>query len=94
MMRKIFRTIVLALLLSPLAAFSAVDINTADAAALEQVKGIGPARAAAIVKYRSENGPFKSVDELVKVPGIGEKSVEQLRDQLSVGKPAPAPRKN
>lgn len=93
-MRTLFRAIVLALLLSPLSALAAVDINTADTAALEQVKGIGPARAAAIVKYRSENGPFKSVDDLVKVPGIGEKSVEQLRDQLSVGKPAAASKKN
>lgn len=92
-MKKLFGILALALLLSPFGALAAVDINTADAAALEQVKGIGPARAAAIVKYRGEHGPFKSVDELVKVPGIGEKSVEQLRDQLSVGKPAQAGKK-
>jgi competence protein ComEA len=92
-MKKLFGILAFALLLSPFGVSAAVDINTADAAALEQVKGIGPARAAAIVKYRSENGPFKSVDDLVKVPGIGEKSVEQLRDQLSLGQPAQSKKK-
>jgi competence protein ComEA len=92
-MKKLFGILAFALLLTPFGALAAVDINTADAAALEQVKGIGPARAAAIVKYRSNNGPFKSVDDLVKVPGIGEKSVEQLRAQLSVGQPAAAKKK-
>lgn len=89
-MKKLFGMLAFALLLSPFGALAAVDVNTADAAALEQVKGIGPAKAAAIVKYRSDNGPFKSVDDLVNVPGIGEKSVKQLRDQLSVGQPAHA----
>ena len=84
-MKKLFGILVLALLLSALPAHAAVDINTADAAALEQVKGLGPAKAAAIVDYRKANGPFKSVDDLVKVPGIGEKTVEQLRDQVSIG---------
>lgn len=84
-MKKLFGILVLALLLSALPAHAAVDINTADAAALEQVKGLGPAKAAAIVDYRKANGPFKSVDDLVNVPGIGEKTVEQLRDQVSIG---------
>lgn len=84
-MKKLFASLVLALFLAPFGALAAVDVNTADAAALEQIKGVGPARAAAIVKYRNENGPFTSVDELVKVPGIGEKSVEQLRDQVTAG---------
>lgn len=92
-MKKLFGILAFALLLSPFAALSAVDINSADAAALEQVKGIGPAKAAAIVKYRTDNGPFKAVDDLVNVPGIGEKSVEQLRSQLSVGQPAQANKK-
>lgn len=84
-MKKLFGILILALLLSAPPALAAVDINTADAAALEQVKGLGPAKAAAIVDYRKANGPFKSVDDLVKVPGIGEKTVEQLRDQVSIG---------
>lgn len=88
-MTKLLRKLILALaLLAPLAAVAAgqVDINTADAAALEQVKGIGPAKATAIIKFREANGPFTSVDELVRVPGIGEKTLQQLRDQLTAQK--------
>lgn len=86
-MHRLLRTLMLMLALWGCGAFAAttVDINSADATALEQVKGIGPARAAAIVKFRSENGPFKSVDELARVPGIGDKSLEKLRPQLSAG---------
>lgn len=85
-MRKILLTLLLALALSPLCAFATgpIDLNAADAATLEQVKGIGPSKAAAIIKYREQNGPFASVDDLVKVPGIGEKSLLQLREQLTV----------
>ncbi|MDD3609274.1 MAG: helix-hairpin-helix domain-containing protein [Halothiobacillaceae bacterium] len=79
----------LAAVLAPMLAWAApVDVNTADAVALEQVKGIGPKKAEAIVKYRQEHGPFQSLDDLVKVPGIGDKSLEGLRDQLTVSKPA------
>lgn len=86
-MGKLIRAILFALLVTPLHALAMdpVDINTAEPATLEQVKGIGPSKASAIVKYRSENGPFASVDDLVRVPGIGEKSLEQLRDQLTAG---------
>lgn len=88
-MTKLLRTLVLALaLLSPFTATAAgpVDINTADTATLEQVKGIGPAKATAIVEFRESNGPFASVDEFVRVPGIGEKTLQQLRDQLTAQK--------
>jgi len=82
----LIRSLVFAVALAPLAAFAApVDINAADAAALEEVKGIGPVRAKAIVDYRNANGPFVSVDDLTKVAGIGAKSVGQLRDQLTAG---------
>lgn len=88
-MFRFIRSIVFALALVPLAAFAAeVDINTASVEQLEQVKGIGPVKANAIVQYRSENGAFASLDELVKVPGIGEKSLAQFRDQLTVSPPA------
>ena len=57
-----------------------VNINTADAATLaDGLKGVGLKKAEAIVAYRNEHGPFKSVDELVNVKGIGEKSLEKLR---------------
>ena len=58
-----------------------VDINTADASLLETLKGIGPKRAQAILKYRKEYGPFKSVDELVNVHGIGKKFLVDLKNK-------------
>lgn len=86
-MNKLLRSLLFALALFPLAALAEgpVDVNTADAAALETVKGIGPAKAKAIIEYRKANGAFASVDDLTKVPGIGDKSVAQLREQLTVG---------
>lgn len=74
-----------ALATTPLGVSAApLDINTASAAELEALSGIGPAKAEAIVEYRSTNGPFASVDDLVLVSGIGEATVEQLRDDLVV----------
>lgn len=68
-----------------------VDINTADAATLAAViKGVGQAKAEAIVAFRDKNGPFRSIEELSLVQGIGERTVEQNRELLSVGTPAPA----
>lgn len=61
-----------------------VNINTADEAALTSLKGIGSVKAKAILEYRQKNGPFKTVDDLAKVKGIGDKTVSKLRDQLSV----------
>ena len=86
-MIKMLRALLFAVVLSPLGALAAgpVDINTADAAALEQVKGIGPSRAKAIVEYRRANGPFAKVDDLTRVPGIGDKAVGKLRDQVTAG---------
>ena len=52
-------------------AFSQVNINTANVDQLDGLKGIGPTKAKAIVDYRQKNGPFKSVDDLQNVPGIG-----------------------
>lgn len=70
------------------AAWAAVDINSADAKTLQSLNGIGAAKAAAIVKYRSANGPFKSVADLEKVDGIGAATVEKNRANLSIGAPA------
>ena len=61
-----------------------VDINLADAAALETLPGIGPATAAAIIEHRERNGPFASVDGLLEVRGIGEAKLAQLRDLVRV----------
>ena len=62
-----------------------VDINTATEQELETVVGIGPALAARIVEFRSQNGPFQSVDTLVEVRGIGPQTLERMRDQVTVG---------
>jgi competence protein ComEA len=61
-----------------------VNINTADATALETLPGVGPAIAARIIAWRDENGPFRSVDELSAVSGIGEKTLDGMRDQATV----------
>lgn len=64
-----------------------VDINTASAQELAAtIKGVGDKRAAAIIAYREKNGPFKSVDEIAKVPGLGPKVLEENRDNMTTGK--------
>jgi competence protein ComEA len=78
----------IALLIASTAALAggSVNINTASAEMLaEQLDGVGAARAAAIVKYRTENGEFPSVASLVNVSGIGEATLESNRDRLTVG---------
>ncbi|WP_262001084.1 ComEA family DNA-binding protein [Microbacterium sp. Mcb102] len=61
-----------------------VDLNTADQAALETLPRIGPALAERIIAWRDENGRFGSVDDLLAVPGIGEKLLAGLRDGVRV----------
>ncbi|MGE5227150.1 MAG: helix-hairpin-helix domain-containing protein [Planctomycetaceae bacterium] len=61
-----------------------VNINTADEPTLETLNGVGPVTAAAIIKYREENGPFATVDQLDAVSGIGPATLEELRDQVTV----------
>lgn len=56
-----------------------VDLNRAGVDELNLLPGIGPARAARIVKYREANGPFESLADLARVPGIGRECVEKLR---------------
>src|SRR5246127_1397833 len=58
---------------------AAVEVNTADTAALESVKGVGPVHAKAIIDERTKNGPFKDADDLAtRVKGLGTKSVSNL----------------
>ena len=61
-----------------------LNVNTAGAAALEVLPGIGPALAAAIVEHRQRHGPFASVDELVEVSGIGPAKLERIRPLATV----------
>jgi competence ComEA-like helix-hairpin-helix protein len=61
-----------------------VDLNAASPAALDALPGIGPARAASIVQYRARHGPFRSVEDLGRVPGVGPAALARVRDHLVV----------
>ena len=68
----------------PGAGTALVNINTADTAALETLPGVGPATAAAILDDRTKNGPFETVEDLMRVSGIGEKRFARLKDLICV----------
>jgi len=61
-----------------------VNINTADAWLLEALPGIGPVKAQNIIDYRTENGPFLSIEELKNVEGVGEETYNGLKDLITV----------
>ena len=62
-----------------------LDLNTATAAQLQLLPGIGEKLSAAIVAWREEHGPFQKVEELLQVPGIGEKRLAEIRDLVTAG---------
>ena len=62
-----------------------ININTATVEQLQTLSGIGQAKAKAIVAYREDNGYFKSIDELTNVSGIGAKSLDNIRQEITVG---------
>src|SRR5262245_45257856 len=66
------------------AAATVVNLNAATAAELEGLPGIGAKTAARIVEYRQKNGPFKKVEDVMNVRGVGEKNFLKLKPQLSV----------
>ena len=78
--------VVAALLAGQAAASDKVDVNTADAATIDRVLvNIGPSKAEAIVAHRTANGPYKSLEQLAQVKGIGLKTVEKNRDRIDLG---------
>jgi competence protein ComEA len=62
-----------------------VNINTASASELETLPGVGPKVAQRIIDFRTKNGGFKKIEEIMKVQGIGEKVYEDLKDLIAVG---------
>ena len=61
-----------------------ININTADATQLESLSGVGEVIAQRIIDYREANGPFTSVDQLLDVSGIGDATLAEFRDQVTV----------
>ena len=61
-----------------------VNINTADEKGLDSLPGIGAAYAQRIIDYRNQNGGFKSLEDLKKIKGIGDKTFEKLKDQITL----------
>ena len=66
-----------------------VNINTASAAELQKLPGIGPATARSIVRYRERNGPFRRVEELLIIRGISRSRLKALRPHITVESPKP-----
>ena len=84
-MKKFYLTLILVLLLAT-SAFAKVNINTADAKELATLPGIGQVKAEAIITYRKANGKFKNIEELKGVKGIGDKVVEKVKPEATLGK--------
>ncbi len=89
-MRYLYSSLLSLLVLLAGQAFAGpVDINSADAGTLATaIVGIGEKKAASIIQYREANGPFASVDDLARVKGIGDSTIEKNRQNLMVGTPA------
>lgn len=67
------------------AADGQMDLNASTAKELQQLPGIGKGLAKRIVDYRTANGPFKTVEDLIKVKGVGKKTFAKMQDRLTVG---------
>lgn len=61
-----------------------VNLNTANEAELQTLTGVGPAKASAIIEFRETNGPFKVIEDLKLISGIGDKTFEKLKDSIKV----------
>lgn len=92
-MKSLKRAVVLLIAVAVLAAFTPsiwaedsdkININTATAEEITQLKGIGQAYAERVIKYRDENGPFKNPEDIIKVPGIGQKLFDRNKNRIVV----------
>lgn len=68
-----------------------MDLNASNITQLQELPGIGKGLAKRIVEYRTTNGPFKTVEELMKVKGIGKKTFARMKERLMVESSVPAP---
>lgn len=92
---KLARLLLLAVLATGLSGAHALDINRATAEELTQLKGVGPKRAADIVRYREQHGPIESVDQLLSIPGIGPKVLDDNAELIELPtQPRPSATKN
>lgn len=69
---------------TPLAQSALININTANAAELDKITGIGPAYAKNIIDYRTVNGPFQKIEDIINVKGIGPKTFESMKNEITV----------
>lgn len=81
---KKFAALLLGLAMAAFNAVAAVNVNTATQEQLETLNGIGPSKAKAIIDYRTKNGPFKTVEDLDKVPGIGEGVIGKIKGDVTL----------
>ena len=65
-----------------------IDVNTADLETLDKLSGIGPALAERIIAYREEHGPFQKPEDRWEVKGIGEATLEEFRQEITLGEEA------
>jgi competence protein ComEA len=76
-------------LVAPLTLAGPVNVNTADAETISaELKGVGLAKARAIVEYRDKHGPFQAVEDLTLVSGIGERTLEENREDIRLSAPS------
>ena len=98
-MKKFIATLIAIFAISGMA-YAAVNINSATKEQLETLNGIGPVKAQAIIDYRKKNGSFKSLEDIKKVNGIGDKTFDALKKDLAlsgetqVASPKPDPKKD
>ncbi|MBP9822415.1 MAG: helix-hairpin-helix domain-containing protein [Candidatus Pacebacteria bacterium] len=71
--------------LAPVPSASKVNINTANLSELERITGVGPAYAQKIIDYRTANGPFLKIEDVINVKGIGDKTFQKMKDEITVG---------
>ncbi len=88
LLRNLLIAVIFALVSVTVVSAEPIDINTATAAEMAAaMKGVGSKKAAAIIDYRNENGPFQEIEELTKVSGIGVKLLEANKANMKVSPP-------